>query len=93
MSSAFLHYRIRVTGRVQGVGYRAFALRLANRLDLRGFVQNLPDGTVLIEAEGTANALNQFIIECKKGPGWAHVSSVDYSKFPVQSFEDFRIKY
>ena len=62
-----------LSGRVQGVGFRYFALRSAQRLNLHGWVRNLPDGSVEIEAEGTREALERFAEEMQRGPTAARV--------------------
>ena len=87
------NYHITVYGRVQGVGFRAFASRTARSLGIVGFVRNHEDGTVFIEAEGEEDTLHQFIAACKAGPGWAHVERVEYTSYPTRSFVDFRVKY
>jgi len=87
------NYHITVYGRVQGVGFRAFTLRAANSLDLKGFVKNNSDGTVFIEAEGNESNLLKLISICKSGPGWAYVERVDYTEFPTRSHSGFRVKY
>jgi acylphosphatase len=46
------HYKIKITGRVQGIGLRFSAMQIAYRFEVKGFVQNLKDGSVYIEAEG-----------------------------------------
>lgn len=84
-------YLIVVTGRVQGVGYRAFVERVANSLFLGGFVKNQYDGSVLIEAEGPADKLSMLAARCKEGPGWAHVSKVTVIELPAQGEATFRI--
>jgi acylphosphatase len=88
-----LHYSIKVSGRVQGVGYRAFAIKTATLLGIYGYVKNRPDGSVQIEAEGTESILVQFIKLCENGPGWGHVERVDFTESPVQGYHDFIIKY
>ncbi len=84
-------YQIVVTGRVQGVGYRAFVERQAISMQLGGYVKNQYDGSVLIEAEGPVEKLDLFIIKCKEGPGWAHVSKVTVVQLPLQGDTTFRI--
>jgi acylphosphatase len=84
-------YKIEVTGRVQGVGYRAFVLRIAELMEIKGFVKNQYDGSVLIEAEGTEENLQLFIDQCKAGPGWAHVSGVTKNELPVEGSVLFKI--
>ena len=87
------NYHITVSGRVQGVGYRAFVCRAASSLRITGFVKNNVDGTVFIEAEGTESALMQLVSICKTGPGWAHVDKVLYTESPTGDYKEFRIKY
>ena len=62
--SAKLLRRVRVTGIVQGVGFRPFVYRLANSLELTGYVKNDPSG-VLIEVEGGAGVLDEFMIQLR----------------------------
>ena len=93
MSCPIIHYDVKISGRVQGVGYRAFASKVARNLGLKGYVKNMMDGSVYIEAEGTREILDQFIIRCKAGPGWAYVEKVTKSEAPVQSYKEFSVKY
>ena len=69
--------RARVTGRVQGVFYRASTVQEAARLGLVGWVRNEPDGSVLIEAQGQREGLERLLAWCGKGPPGARVSRVD----------------
>ncbi len=69
--------RIKVTGVVQGVGYRYFARNIALRLGLTGYVRNLPDGSVEVVAEGKRAAINALIDDLKVGPRYASVERVD----------------
>lgn len=62
-----------VHGRVQGVGFRAWVVRLAHELALRGWVRNLPDGDVEAEAMGEEAALRRFVEAMRKGPMAARV--------------------
>ena len=66
----------RISGRVQGVGYRYFALENAIRLGLRGYVRNLAGGDVEAVAEGEEALLAQFRIDLERGPGFARVDVV-----------------
>lgn len=64
-------------GRVQGVGYRLFAVRRAQALGLAGYVRNLPDGrTVEVVAEGPRAALDDLLAALRRGPFGARVESV-----------------
>lgn len=93
MTGQATHYDIKISGKVQGVGYRAFVLRIARNFGIKGYVKNKVDGSVYIEAEGTQELLDQFIIQCKDGPGWARVEKVLKSEAPVQSYKEFTVKY
>jgi acylphosphatase len=66
--------RITVGGRVQGVAFRAHTERTARALGLAGFVRNLADGGVEIEAEGEAAAVNALAAWAKQGPPSARVA-------------------
>ena len=65
-----------VSGRVQGVSYRACTADEAQGLGLAGWVRNLPDGTVELEAEGPADAIAALLAWCAKGPPAARVAKV-----------------
>jgi acylphosphatase len=68
---------VRITGRVQGVGYRAWAQKTARKLGLSGWVRNVTDGTVEAIAHGNVDAVDQFIAACQAGPLLARVTAVD----------------
>ena len=68
--------RFLVTGRVQGVGFRFFALDAARRDGLHGYVVNLPDGRVESQAEGDDEALERFERALRRGPSGARVEQV-----------------
>jgi acylphosphatase len=87
-----IRFVIRVTGRVQGVFYRASARAEAERLGLRGFVRNEPDGSVYAEAEGEREALARFAAWCRRGPPHARVESVAIEEREIEGFEGFRIQ-
>lgn len=69
--------RLLVSGRVQGVGFRAFAQRQADRLGIDGWVRNLPDGRVEALAAGEETAVAAFIDALRRGPLIARVASVE----------------
>lgn len=71
------HFRASVRGRVQGVGFRAFAAREARRLGVRGWVRNEPDGTVSVEAEGNDREVDAFLTWLRHGPPSARVTAVE----------------
>ena len=66
-----------IRGRVQGVGFRFFAVREARRLHLSGVVRNLADGAVEVEAEGDRPSLERLLKALRVGPHAARVASVD----------------
>lgn len=67
---------LRITGRVQGVGFRWFTRRSADDLGVRGSVRNRPDGSVEIHAEGTESSLERFEERVRRGPPGARVDEV-----------------
>jgi acylphosphatase len=69
--------RFIVTGKVQGVGFRASAQQQARRLQLDGHARNLPDGCVEILASGSEAALDQFEQWLQQGPAMARVTAVE----------------
>jgi acylphosphatase len=68
--------RLRITGRVQGVGYRLWATRTAASLGLRGWVRNRPDGSVEALATGAPEAVAALVEACRQGPYGARVTAV-----------------
>jgi acylphosphatase len=86
------HYSIRVTGRVQGVFYRASARAEAERLGLDGFVRNEPDGSVYAEAEGEKETLERFVEWCRRGPPQAEVGAVEIAIGTPRGYQGFRIR-
>ena len=74
--------RARVHGRVQGVAYRVSALREALRLGLSGWVQNEPDGSVLLEAQGARDRVAALLAWCRRGPPGARVTGVNVEELP-----------
>ena len=69
--------RFTARGRVQGVGFRYFAIRAARTAGIVGTVRNLTDGTVEAIAEGSAAALAEFRAALERGPSGAYVSEVE----------------
>ncbi len=69
--------RARVTGRVQGVSFRAWTENRARALGLEGWVRNEPDGSVTTLFGGESSAVAQMIAALHQGPRWANVTGVD----------------
>ncbi len=83
-----------VCGRVQGVCFRAFVTGWAINLDLTGYVHNLPDGTVEVQAEGARKQLIEFAGQLETGPPGARVEKVMtvWSAY-TGNYVDFRVRY
>lgn len=83
---------IKVTGRVQHVGFRYTTLIKAQVLELTGSVKNLPDRSVLIDAQGSRGSVLNLIEWCKTGPAGAIVDSVEFTFHSVRDFKVFQIR-
>jgi len=82
-----------VHGRVQGVSFRYYTTLRAVDSGIVGWVQNLPDGTIEVTAEGTRQQLDSFADFLRQGPSGARVSSVDMDwRLPTEDFSDFVIR-
>lgn len=83
-----------VQGFVQGVGYRHFALRTAQRFSLRGYVRNLPDGNVEVVMEGPQPAILQMLEALRRGPSYSQVRHLDLTWFDSRGeFKDFGVRF
>ncbi len=89
-----LRCHIFVTGRVQGVFFRAFTREVAQSLGLKGWVRNLPDGRVEAVFEGKKELIEEAIKKLKIGPPAARVEALetDWNEEP-ENLPDFRIRY
>jgi acylphosphatase len=81
--------RLKISGRVQGVGYRAWALRQASALGLRGCVRNRRDGSVEALVIGEPDAVERMIEGCREGPLGARVTDVVVSEAEDDGSKDF----
>lgn len=86
------HYNIIIKGKVQGVYYRFATLRKAHELSLTGFVTNMNNGDVYIEAEGSEDQINKLIQWCQVGPPRAEVKEVQAVEGELRSFRNFEIR-
>ena len=90
---ARLGKRYRISGCVQGVGFRYFAERVATSLGVAGYVRNCDDGTVEVYAAGDAAALDHLKLRLAEGPRSARVSTVEESDEPVNDrYREFVIE-
>ncbi len=80
------------TGLVQGVGFRWVAYHAASRYGVTGFVRNLPDGSVEMEAEGSEAALG-MVVECIRNGRFIEIESVAEREIPEQGDSSFRTAY
>ncbi len=83
---------LKVLGRVQGVGFRFYTHKKAIELNISGYVQNKPDGTVYIEAEGCQSDLQTFIDWVKIGTQWSRVAKVETQFVPPLNIDGFKMK-
>jgi len=88
-----VHKNIVIQGWVQGVGFRYAARKIAYQYGITGFVRNLPDGSVYIEAEGSEEQVKEFVAWCHTGPARAKIHSVSIEDGSPSEFRDFIITY
>jgi acylphosphatase len=81
---------VRITGRVQGVGYRAWAIETAARLGLRGWVRNRSDGSVEALVIGEDDRVRAMLEACRTGPFAAGVAALQVSEADDDGSEGFR---
>ncbi len=85
-------FSINVTGKVQGVFFRKHSKLRADELGVHGWVRNLEDGSVLIEAEGREETMRAFIQWCHFGPERAEVDKVDVKEIDNLGYRGFEIR-
>ncbi|KYK21477.1 acylphosphatase [Thermoplasmatales archaeon SG8-52-4] len=85
--------RVIISGRVQGVWFRASTKQKAKQLKLDGWVRNNPDGNVEAVFEGEESHIKEILNWCKRGPPLAKVTNVEIKyEEPTNGFENFFIK-
>ncbi|MDB4978005.1 MAG: acylphosphatase [Candidatus Peribacteria bacterium] len=82
-----------ITGKVQGVYYRAMAKKKADQYGVTGWVANNADGSVTVHAEGPDRAINDLEDWCRVGPTDAHVKEVTVKDAPLEYPETFEVVY
>ncbi len=84
----------RVTGLVQGIGYRCFTQTRAQDLNLKGYVCNNSDGSVEVQVEGKRSLLETFEGLLKEGPGSAHVDALErIGPDAEEALDEFEIRF
>ena len=84
--------RIIVDGRVQGIGFRYYVSKRALEHGIKGYVRNMPDGRVEIDAEGENENVHRFMSDCRKGPSMARIDEFIVQDVPTFGFSNFSIK-
>lgn len=84
--------RVFVSGRVQGVFYRASTVEQATRAGLTGWVRNLPDGRVEAHLEGSQAAIDRVVIWCRQGPPLARVDDLQVEARDPEGHDDFAVR-
>ena len=85
--------RVRISGRVQGVGFRESCRHEAQRLGVAGTVRNLGDGSVGVVFEGTAPAVDRMVAWCHRGPRLADVRHVEVAHEAPTGASGFTISF
>ena len=90
------HWRAKIYGIVQGVGYRWFAISEAQKLGIEGYVRNLGDGSVEVNAQGDSETLDDFLEVLRRGPMMGKVAKIELVRF--DSIDDefsgkFEVRY
>lgn len=91
MSSVARH--VTVTGRVQGVFYRAWAREQAAALGVAGWVRNCADGSVAAHVEGEEAAVAEMIARMRAGPGAARVERVEVGEVAARGLRGFEVRH
>jgi acylphosphatase len=84
-------FSVTVSGKVQGVFFRASARQKADELQMKGFVRNEPNGDVYLEVEGDGPALEDFLSWCRHGPSRARVEKCEIREILPKNYKRFEI--
>jgi acylphosphatase len=85
--------RVRVTGRVQGVFFRAWTAERARGLGVTGWIRNRPDGSVEAHVEGEEPAVRALVEQMRSGPPGADVSELASDDAPLENGQDFVVRH
>ncbi len=92
MPGEFVTIHIIIKGKIQGVGFRAFAKHLADKLQIKGSARNLSNGSVEIYAQGSKENLKNFSIELKEGNGLAKIENFSIDEYASNPKEYHRFE-
>jgi acylphosphatase len=89
-----VQYKIEISGRVQGVGFRYFVHKKAEALNIKGWVKNTPRGSVEVMAQGDETDVETFIDYLRTGPSMARVTNLSKNQMPeLENFNRFEVRY
>jgi acylphosphatase len=88
-----MRVRVIIGGRVQGVGFRYFVQENAHKFQIKGYVKNVPGGSVEIDAEGESKFMDKFLQACRRGPIYAHIETFTIHDVPEYGYTRFRIRH
>lgn len=80
-----------IRGHVQGVAFRASCADVAKHENVTGYAKNLPDGSVEVWLEGTADAVQKVLSWCRQGPASARVDAVQIHEVPSNNHPNFSV--
>ena len=93
MTNNLLNFHLKIYGKVQGVGFRAWTKKTAENLFLTGWVKNCDDKSVECEVSGKKENIDFFVNACKKGPIFASVKKIQKKEEFFKKFKNFSIYY
>ena len=85
--------RVTISGRVQGVFFRASCAELARDLGLAGSVRNLRDGRLSATFQGPDDAVDRMLAWCREGPPMARVDELEVEDVPASDATGFRVQH
>lgn len=93
MTKNIIQKHIFISGRVQGVGFRAFTRKEASSRGIKGWVKNLADGRVEIKIKGEREDIKNMIKRIKEGPSFARVDDIEISNEEIENFDRFEVRF
>lgn len=85
------HLNIKITGKVQGVGFRETSKIIADQMGVKGFVRNEKDGSVYMEIEGGDILIAEMLEWCNEGPDRAIVENVEIHEAEIKGYKNFEV--